>query len=109
MLKSANPTLQGYLVSSCDTIRNWLEDELACAHLSFTPPEVKSLSVYFCSIDLQVNLDNPTRWNSTYLSLQRVLTVRKRIDAFWFEHCKELETDNVENGNHPVRLDLGEA
>ena len=42
------------------------------------------------NLELQVILDNSTRWNSTYLSIQRALLVRKRIDSFWFEHLEDL-------------------
>jgi hypothetical protein len=40
-----------------------------------------------------VILDNSTRWNSTYLSLQRALALRKRIETFCFEHRAELNKD----------------
>jgi hypothetical protein len=40
-----------------------------------------------------VILDNSTRWNSTYLSLQRALALRKRIETFCFEHRAELSKD----------------
>jgi hypothetical protein len=40
-----------------------------------------------------VILDNSTRWNSTYLSLQRALALRKRIKTFCFKHRAELNKD----------------
>ena len=40
-----------------------------------------------------VILDTSTRWNSTYLSIQRALTLRKRIELFCFEYRAEIEKD----------------
>src|ERR1700754_4242823 len=44
-----------------------------------------------------VILDNSTRWNSTYLSLQRALTVRRRIENFCFEYREELDKDILQS------------
>jgi hypothetical protein len=51
---------------------------------------LSSLTVW---IDLIVILDNSTRWNSTYLSLHRALTLKKRIKTFCFEHRIDLSKD----------------
>jgi hypothetical protein len=40
-----------------------------------------------------VILDNSTRWNSTYLSLHRALSLRKRIEHFCLDYHEELRKD----------------
>jgi hypothetical protein len=37
-------------------------------------------------IELQVVVDNQTRWNSTYLMLEQALKLRVRIDSFIREY-----------------------
>ena len=53
MLNSLNPTLQGYLVRSGDTVRNWMEDEFIEAQ-SIVRKEVldKAISKIHISCDL---------------------------------------------------------
>jgi hypothetical protein len=45
-----------------------------------------------------VILDNSTRWNSTYLSLQRALILRNRIDVYCFEYKEYLTKDTLDDG-----------
>ena len=40
-----------------------------------------------------VILDNSTRWNSTYASLHRAVSLRKRIEQFCFDNRKDLAKD----------------
>lgn len=42
-----------------------------------------------------VILDNSTRWNSTFLSLQRALLLKQRIDLFCFEYRAEISKDQL--------------
>jgi hypothetical protein len=44
-----------------------------------------------------VILDNSTRWNSTYLSLQRVLRLRNRIDIYCYEYREILSNDRLDD------------
>jgi hypothetical protein len=54
--------------------------------------------------DLMVILDNSTRWNSTYLSLQRALQLRNRIDVYCFEYRENLYEDTLSDGEwHQIR------
>ena len=45
--------------------------------------------------DLNVICDNNTRWNSTYLSLQRALKLRERIELFCFQYKADLKHDTL--------------
>lgn len=42
-----------------------------------------------------VILDNTTRWNSTFISLQRAFQLRKRLDHFWFDNKEALSKDSM--------------
>ena len=45
--------------------------------------------------DLNVICDNNTRWNSTYLSLQRAIKLRERIELFCFQYKADLKYDTL--------------
>ena len=45
--------------------------------------------------DLEVLLDNSTRWNSTFLSLQRAVRLRRRIELFCFEYKHDIKNDTL--------------
>ena len=45
--------------------------------------------------DLLVKLDNSTRWNSTYESLKRALTLKARIQQYFFDNERELKDDRL--------------
>ncbi len=40
-------------------------------------------------------MDNSTRWNSTYLSLQRAIKLRRRIELFCFDYKNDLKKDTL--------------
>ena len=40
-------------------------------------------------------MDNSTRWNSTFLSLQRAVRLRRRIELFCFEYKNDIKTDTL--------------
>ena len=44
-----------------------------------------------------VILDNSTRWNSTFESLKRALSLRKRIESFCFEYRADISKDILSN------------
>lgn len=59
--------------------------------------------------DLMPILDNPTRWNSTFKSLERALFLRDRIFLFCREFRSELQADNLldEDWNHLTEIYKG--
>jgi hypothetical protein len=44
-------------------------------------------------VDLFVTRDNVTRWNSSYISIRRALTLKPRLIAFLIQYAEELEDD----------------
>ena len=40
-------------------------------------------------------MDNSTRWNSTFLSLQRAVRLRRRIELFCFEYKNDIKNDTL--------------
>ena len=46
-------------------------------------------------VDLNVICDNNTRWNSTYLSLQRAIKLRERLELFCFQYKVDLKHDTL--------------
>ena len=56
----------------------------------------KGLANFIFSLtDLNVICDNNTRWNSTFLSLQRAIKLRQRIELFYFQYKVDLTNDTL--------------
>ena len=49
------------------------------------------------NLDLNVILDNNTRWNSTFLSLSRAIKIRRRLDLFCYDYRNELHQDQLDD------------
>jgi hypothetical protein len=57
-------------------------------------------------IDLFVVSDNVTRWNSTYLTIQRVLKLQKRLRVFLIPTTHELEEDTLTEDDWQRLIDI---
>jgi hypothetical protein len=42
-----------------------------------------------------VLLDNSTRWNSIFLSINRAIQLKRRIDVFYYAHRDDLSKDTL--------------
>jgi len=72
------------------------------------PVYIVCIILITCS-DLMVIADNDTRWNSTYLSIERGLKLKAKLQYYSMDNRKELGADYLEEADWKVLQDVVEC